>query len=108
VLILVDRAMSRTEGGIDLPEDLVDRHSVASTTGIIVAAGPQAFMWDSDRAHQWVGDKPRPGMRVVFEKYGGQEYHGLDGQMYRLMQDRTVGGTMGMAEVANASVQEAA
>jgi co-chaperonin GroES (HSP10) len=108
VLVLVDPAENMTQGGIEIPGSIVDQHSVASTTGIIVAAGQQAFNWDSDRVHQWTGDKPGPGTRVVFEKYGGQEYSGIDGRIYRLMQDRTVGGTMGMAERSDATVMEAA
>ena len=40
-------------------------------------------------------------MRVCFQKYAGQEYWGLDGEMYRVMQDRSVAGTQGLAHPAD-------
>ncbi len=98
VVVRVHRAMTMTAGGIHLTDDMSDRQTLASTTGVLVAVGPQAFKWDTDRAHRWEGAAPEPGMRVCFQKYAGQEYTGLDGEMYRVMQDRSVAGTQGVAE----------
>ena len=104
VLVLVDPAKERSKGGIILTETKQEIQSLSSTSGILVAVGPAAFVWDSDRAHRWEGEKPTPGLRVIFQKYGGQEYTGEDGRLYRLMQDRVLGGTRGLAEIVSEPV----
>lgn len=98
VLVRVDKSLDKTMGGVLLTQNSSENQTLASTTGIIIAAGPQAFLWDSDRMHKWEGHKPGPGHRCCFQKYAGQEYFGLDGVLYRVMQDRVIGATMGMAE----------
>src|SRR5579871_1270805 len=49
VFVLPDQAAAKTSGGIDLPAELVDRHTMASETGVIVAIGPDAFKWTPDK-----------------------------------------------------------
>lgn len=97
VLVLVDEMLEKTKGGIIVPGSVQETGSMGSTTGILISVGPQAFIWDSDRTTKWEGDKPIKGMRICFERYAGALYMGLDGKEYRIMQDRSVGGTMGMA-----------
>lgn len=92
VVILVDQAVTQTQGGILMTDQGQENQTLASTTGILVATGPQAFAYDSDRLVRWEGERPQPGERVYFQKYAGQEYTGWDGKLYRLMQDRSVGG----------------
>lgn len=84
VLVLVDPCCEKS-GSIIIPDDQRDRQTLASTTGIMVAAGPKALASESGLA---------AGIRVCFERYAGNEYAGLDGELYRLMQDRSIGGTM--------------
>jgi hypothetical protein len=66
---------------------------------VLVAVGPQAFGRAADGS-LWedVATKPKPGMRVCFERYAGQEYTGEDGQLYRVMDYRSIAGTQGWAE----------
>jgi chaperonin GroES len=92
VVVLVDMAVEKTKGGIILTEVSSDVQSLSSVTGVLIAIGPLAFMYDSDRIVRWEGERPQPGARVYFEKYAGQEYEGLDGKMYRVMKDRQIGG----------------
>lgn len=99
VLVRVDAAMEKTAGGIIVTEQIGEQQTLSSTTGVLVALGPQAFTWNTDRTVRWEGEKPEPGMRICFSRYAGQEYDGLDGAMYRVMEDRSVAGTQGMAEV---------
>jgi co-chaperonin GroES (HSP10) len=103
VLVLVDNAMDKTRGGIIITEVAAGTQTLSSCTGILVAVGPQAFLWDSDRSTRWEGERPAAGLRVVFTKYAGLEYPGLDGRLYRLMQDRQIGGSMGIAAVEKPS-----
>lgn len=98
VLVRVDAAMSRTSGGIIITDDTSERQTLSSTTGVLVALGPQAFTWNTDRTVRWEGGRPEPGIRVCFARYAGQEYDGFDGAMYRVMEDRSIAGTQGMAE----------
>ena len=96
--------MNKSQGGIQFTDDLTERQTMACTTGVLVALGPHAFEWDTDRLHKWEKDKPQCGMRVCFQKYSGQEYPGLDGELYRVMQDRCIAGTQGWAEKVEPSV----
>lgn len=92
VLVLVDPAMEKTKGGIIMTEQKAEQQTLASTTGVVVAIGDAAFAFTPDRTSEWRGTKPAPGDRVYFQRYAGQEYTGVDGQMYRLMEDRSIAG----------------
>lgn len=92
VVVLVDEAVEATKGGIIITDQGQEVQTLAATTGVLVAVGPQAFAYDSDRLVRWEGERPQPGDRVYFQKYAGQEYTGWDGRMYRLLQDRSVAG----------------
>ena len=96
VLVLVDKALAKV-GSLHLPGDVHERQTLSSTTGVLIAVGPQAFTWNSDRTARWEGDRPTAGLRVVFTRYAGQEYTGADGEIYRVIQDTAIGGTMGSA-----------
>lgn len=90
IVVLPDQA-SALVGSIIIPDQIKDHVGQAATTGVMVSAGPQAFAYDRDRLVKWEGERPKPGTRIFFEKYAGQEYIGLDGNMYRVMSDRSVG-----------------
>ena len=100
VLVLVDEAVEKTRGGIVLTATSAEVNTLGSVTGCLIAIGPLAFMYDSDRIVRWEGERPQPGARVYFEKYAGQEYEGLDGKMYRVMKDRQIGGLQVLPESA--------
>lgn len=91
VLILTDQVTEQTQGGIKLPEDIIERLNLAAETGILVQAGEGAFTWSHDRRRPFVGRKPVPGDRVYIERYAGQLVTGDDGQKYRLLCDKQVG-----------------
>ena len=91
VLILYDKAPEKTAGGILLTDDTKENNSAASEAGVMIERGDDAFKWSTDRMREFSGRKPEPGERVYFERYAGLIVHGLDGRMYRLMDDRCVG-----------------
>lgn len=91
VLILPDQATEKSLGGAFLDPQTVEHFTEASETGVIVACGPDAFLWNADRTRRWEGEKPKPGDRVAFERYAGQKHHSWDGQIYRLVDDKTIG-----------------
>ena len=90
IIVLVDVAPEKTQGGIILPEKQKDNYTMASETGTVVDVGPGAFKWDRDRTAEWEGRKPGPGDHIAFERYAGQDAKGEDGKTYRIMQDKSV------------------
>lgn len=90
VLVLVDGGADKSDGGVLFTDGSKEQASLGSCTGIIVAVGPQAFAYDADRMVKWEGVRPQPGNRIWFQRYAGQEHFGLDGKMYRIMQDRSI------------------
>lgn len=92
VLVLMDECSTTTSGGISLPEDMVERMSMASESGVLVACAPGAFLLNEDMT-PWLGEKPKPGDRVYVEKYAGKLVKGRDGKMYRMMDYGCIGAT---------------
>ncbi len=99
VLIFVDKSEERTLGGIELPIDVVERQSLAAVTGVLVAAGPTAFT-----GALWGGQPPAIGVRVLLEQYAGQVQMGVDGEVYRIMEDSNIGAVL--PEMPDSSVSE--
>lgn len=91
VLVLVDQSVEKTAGGIIVPDVVAEPISLGATMGVLVAVGPQAFAYDSNRLVRWEGQRPKAGDRVYFTKYAGSLYTGHDGLEYRLMEDRAIG-----------------
>lgn len=91
VLVRPDIASSKS-GSLDLPDDVIDRAQMASSSGVIVAVGDDAFAWNSDRTRPFTGEKPKSGSRVHFDKYAGVVILGNDGVEYRIMDDKSIGG----------------
>ena len=48
VLVLMDECASTTSGGVALPQDLIEKMSMAAESGIIVACAPGAFLLNED------------------------------------------------------------
>lgn len=90
VLVRPDIAAEKSSGGIFIDPVTVDRHTLASETGILVAMGDQAFMWNADRTRKWDGDRPEIGHRVYYNRYAGQVIKGDDGAIYRAMEDKCI------------------
>ena len=85
VMVMMDGASQTTSGGIQLTPDYVEKMSLAAETGVIVAIGDDAFLWNGDRTRKWEGRKPKAGDRVYVERYSGKVILGLDSKVYRIM-----------------------
>jgi chaperonin GroES len=90
VLVLPDTAETVTKGGIILPESTAEQKRMAMMFGTLVAIGENA--WEEAVARGPHFNRPKPGDRVVFAKYGGIVVTGKDGKDYRLMNDEDVVG----------------
>lgn len=91
VLVLIDEHAEATSGGIALTAEFVERQTMASEHGVVVAVGPAAFRWNDDGTRAWDGKRPEPGDRVYVERYAGQLLNGRDGRKYRLMAQKCIG-----------------
>jgi co-chaperonin GroES (HSP10) len=91
VLILPDQPAAEVNG-IAYPAMYIERAAEAAETGVMVALGESAWAWNGDRSRRYEGVKPAPGARVYFERYAGAKFKGRDGLLYRLMEDKSVGG----------------
>jgi len=92
VLVLMDQCSPKTTGGVELPQDLIEKMSMAAESGVLVAVSHGAFLLNEDMT-PWIGDKPKPGDRVYIEKYAGKLVKGRDGETYRIMDYGSIGAT---------------
>ncbi len=91
VLVRPDIASAKA-GGLQLPDDVVERAQMTATSGVIVALGDDAFAWNGDRTRPFGGKKPEPGSRVYYDRYAGKVILGGDNVEYTLMDDKCIGG----------------
>jgi len=92
ILVLPDKSVEKTKGGVYLSDSMVETHSLAAESGIVVAIGEGAWEWNMDRTRRFVGRKPSVGQRVCFVRYAGTEVYGNDDEMYRVMSDSSICG----------------
>lgn len=83
ILVRIDQLAAKTSGGIEVPDDYVERMSMRSETGCIYAVGAEAFRRFDDGT-AWVGAHPEVGDRIYFEKFSGAPAVGKDGFWYRM------------------------
>lgn len=107
VLVLMDEHAAETSGSIIVPETSRERQSLASETGVLVALGPAAFVWNDEATRAWSGRRPEPGDRVYCDRYAGQLLQGADGRAYRLMSQRCIGAVANVALAAKATSRKA-
>lgn len=90
ILLLTDKFSSVSEGDIIIPETMVDRYTLGSESGVVVAVGPDAF-GTLPSGKSWTTRKPIPGDHVYYDKFAGLLVRGNDGLEYRVMDDACVG-----------------
>jgi co-chaperonin GroES (HSP10) len=83
LLILPYRGKGRTEGGVFLPDAVVERESVATVCGYVLKTGPLAYA-DSDKfpSGPWCAEKDW----VIFGRYAGARFK-IDGGEVRILND---------------------
>lgn len=87
VVIKVEKPAEKTAGGIILPDAKIERETLASQKGVMVAAGPTA----GDYADWPEGESFIPvGSRVLIRKFAGVEIKGDDGHDYRVCEDKEI------------------
>ena len=101
VLVMPDVIEDKV-GEIFIPTQEKERHQQAISTGVLVAAGDDVFVHGVEEIERLVNGEmklverrtdrrrsvfPEVGTRVVYAKFGGKEIPGIDGKLYRLLND---------------------
>jgi chaperonin GroES len=86
ILVLPFKMKDRTKGGILITDDVVERAQVASTCGLVLKVGPDAYR-DKERYPE--GPWCKKGTWVVFARYAGSRIK-IDGGEVRLLNDDEV------------------
>ena len=93
ILVRSDECAPYTAGGMLHTDEVRERMTMATQTGIIVAMGTEAFAFTLG-GKRMGDDVPRPkiGDRIWHPKYAGDLYQGFDKKAYRMMRYTVVGG----------------
>ena len=86
ILVLPFKMKDRTRGGILITDDVVERAQVASTCGLVLKVGPDAY---KDKERYPEGPWCKKGTWVVFARYAGSRIK-IDGGEVRLLNDDEV------------------
>ena len=85
ILILPYRGKTKTEGGVHLPDQAVDREALATVCGYVLKVGPLSYQ-DSVKfgpfSHPWC----KEGDWVIFGRYAGSRFKIIGGEV-RLLND---------------------
>jgi len=109
VLVKPDEIEEFTEGGILIPDQILERHEAAAVYGVVIAIGPDCFThtvtntatwYDGCNGNNWKpkerkttgysGDWVEPGDRIAFAIYAGLESTGEDGEKYKMINDEDI------------------
>ena len=83
LLILPYAGKGKTEGGVLLPDSVVDRESVATVCGYVLKTGPLAY---DDKTKFPSGAWCREGDWIIFGRYAGARFK-IDGGEVRVLND---------------------
>ena len=83
ILILPYRGKGKTEGGVLLPDAVIDRESLATVCGFVIKVGPLAYV-DEEKfpSGPWCQEKDW----VIFGRYAGSRFK-IDGGEVRILND---------------------
>ena len=96
-----------TDFKIVVPETIRDKMFGSQTLGYLVAVGPDAWTHFIEKngigvtRRGYSGPFAEIGDRVMFARYSGIEFEGLDGEGYRILNDVDITGTADEAVTNN-------
>ena len=86
ILVLPFKMKDKTKGGILITDDVIERSQVASTCGLVLKVGPDAY---KDKERYPDGPWCKKGSWVIFARYAGSRIK-IDGGEVRLLNDDEV------------------
>ena len=97
ILIKPDALEEKTEGGIVIPAQVLERHEASACYGYVIAVGPDAFIHMIERSSTgetltkgYAEPFAEPGDRIAFAIYAGLESTGEDGEKYKVINDTDI------------------
>lgn len=90
ILVKADAVASKTAGGVELPDDIRDRMTMAAEAGVVIAIGDGCFISEASGL-PFNGRRPNPGDRVAMGRYSGQMIMGHDNLRYRILSSSEIG-----------------
>jgi len=102
VLVKPEALERKTAGGIVIPDQVIDQHSLAQSIGYVVALGPDVWIDRVDfnseggrKGHSGFSKaQAKIGDRIVYAKYAGLKVPGKDEEDYRIIRDKDVCATV--------------
>lgn len=85
VLVAVIERENRTEGGVLLPEQHLERENLASLQGLVISMGDSCYKDETKFSAPWC----KEGDIVMFRSYTGTRFK-VKGQQFRLIPDDSV------------------
>ena len=95
ILILPFKGKKKTEGGVYLPDQAVEREALATVCGYVVKVGPLAYQ-DPQKFGE-TGAWCKEGDWVIFGRYAGSRFK-IDGGEVRLLNDDEILATINNPE----------
>ncbi len=89
VIVKPDVPKEKTSGGIIIPESKKDQERYGATKGTVISIGENAFTEAGATM-----TAPVAGDRVMFGKYAGTRFEGVDGDDYIIMNDADILGRL--------------
>ena len=86
-LVLPDPVADKTEGGLWKPDAVRDKEKYQTCKATFILASENAF-------RDWGGYRPEPGDRIYVAVASGMLHDGLDGKIYRIVNDKDVVGQL--------------
>ena len=106
ILVKPDEVEQKSEGGlIVVTDDQKDKYNQAQATGTVIAMGGDVFAHGTEsvfrlvegemklvekRVDGYANTRVKVGDRIMFAKFGGREWLGMDGEKYRVINDEDV------------------
>lgn len=98
LLVLPYRGPAKTRGNIHLPEEFVERQSLATVVGYVLAVGPDCY---SDREKFSAGAWCKKGDWILFGRYAGARFKIEGGEVRILNDDEVIATIADPADVMN-------
>ena len=98
ILILPYRGSGKTKGGILMADETIERNSVATVVGYVLAVGPEAY---ADKTKFATGPWCKKGDWVMIGRYAGARFRIEGGEVRIINDDEVIATIVDPADVLN-------
>jgi co-chaperonin GroES (HSP10) len=98
LLVLPYRGVGRTKGNVHLPDEYVERQTLATVVGYVLAVGPDCY---TDKGKFTAGPWCKKGDWILFGRYAGARFKIEGGEVRILNDDEVIATIADPADVLN-------